>query len=186
MSLTRAERRLQAEVKDIALLANLDFWAVEEHYKRGYREAALQLMRDKLVRAEVIYSYTLIDEYLTDVICDYYFKRPKKSVSYARLWRTKRFKVFVHYLMDETYLLKKLSMVEAIKKVPTDVSKSIKRINDLRNALAHSLFPHNRRRYMAEKNVTYQGVDVFSRAGVIKVQNDCDIVYKYFHKKVFG
>jgi hypothetical protein len=187
MGLTRAERRLQAEVKDIAFLVDVDFWAVEENYKPGYRAAKLKLMKDKLVRAEVIYCYTLIDEYLTDVICDYYFKRrPKKSVGYARLWRTKHFKMFVHYLMDETYLLKKLSMVEAIKKVPTDVSKSIKRINDVRNALAHSLFPQNRRRYMAEKKVTYQGVDLFSRAGVVKLSEDCYIVYKHFHKKVFG
>lgn len=186
MGLTRAERKLQAEVKEIAFLVGVDFWAVEEHYKSGYRKAKLELMKDKLVRSEVIYWYTLIDEYLTDVICDYYFRRHKKSASYNRLWRTKHFKVFVHYLMDETYLLKKLSMVEAIKKVPTDVSKSIKRINDLRNVLAHSLFPQNRRRYMAQKKVTYQGVDLFSRAGVLKLSEDCDIVYKYFHKKIFG
>jgi len=186
MGLTRTERRLQAEVKDIAFLVDVDFWAVEEHYKPEYRRAKLELMKDKLVRSEVIYWYTLIDEYLTDVICDYYFHRPKKSISYGRLWRTKHFKVFVHYLMDETYLLKKLSMVEAIKKMPPDVSKSIKRINDLRNALAHSLFPQNRRRYAAEKKVTYQGVHLFSRAGVIKLREDCDIIYKYFHKKIFG
>ena len=128
----------------------------------------------------------MIDEFLTDVICDYYFHRPKKSISYSRLWRTKHFKVFVHYLMDETYLLKKLSMVEAIKEVPIEVSKNIKRINDLRNALAHSLFPQNRRRYMPDKKVTYRGVDLFSRAGVIRFREDCDIAYKYFSKKVFG
>jgi hypothetical protein len=186
MTLTRAERRLQAEVRDIALLIDVDFWAVEENYKLGYRKAKLELMKDKLIRSEIIYRYTLIDEFLTDVICDYYFHRPKKSVSYARLWRTKHFKVFVHYLMDETFLLKKLSMVEAIKKVPPDVSKSIKRINDVRNALAHSLFPQNRRRYVADKNVTYQGAVLFSRAGVVKFREDYDIVHEYFWKKVFG
>ena len=183
MGLTRSERRLQAEVKDIAFLVGVSFWDVEEHYKPRYRKAKLELMKDKLVRAEVIYMYTMIDEFLTDVICDYYFHRPKKEAGYTRLWRNKRFKVFVHYLMDETYVLKKLSMVEAIKKVPIDVSKSIKRINDVRNALAHSLFPHNRRRYMAEKKVTYQGLDIFSRAGVLKLSEDYDIVYKCFWKK---
>jgi hypothetical protein len=85
--------------------------------------------------------------------------------------------------LQQTFLLKKLSMIEAIKKVPTDVSKSIKRISDVRNALAHSLFPQNRRRYMAEKKVTYQGVDLFSRAGPLKLHEDYDIVYKYFEKK---
>src|SRR5579872_2908287 len=113
-------------------------------------------MKDKLVRAEVIYMYTMIDEFLTDVICYYYFPRPRKSAGYTHLWRNKHFRVFVHYLMDETYVLKKLSMVEAIKKIPIDVSKSIKRINDVRNALAHSLFPQNRRRYMAQRKVLYE------------------------------
>jgi hypothetical protein len=186
MALTRAERRLQAEVRDITLLIDVDFWAVEQHYKPRYRKAKLELMKEKLVRSEVIYRYTLVDEFLTDVICDYYFHRPKKSLGYTALWRTKHFKVFVHYLMDETFLLKKLSMVEAIKKVPPDVSKSIKRINDVRNALAHSLFPQNRRRYVKDKTVTYQGVPLFSRAGVVKFSEDYDIVHEYFWKKVFG
>jgi len=186
MGLTRAERRLQAEVKDIAFLIDMDFWAVEEHYKPGFRKDKLELMKDKLVRSEIIYRYTLIDEFLTCVICDYYFHRPKKSVSYQRLWRTKHFKVFVHYLMDESFLLKKLSMVDAIKKVPTNVSSNIMRINDVRNALAHSLIPQNRRRYMAEKKVTYRGVPLFSREGVLKFHEDYDVVHDYFWERTFG
>ena len=70
MGLTRAERKLQAEVQDIALLVDMDFWAVEENYKPKARKFKLQLMVDKLVRSEVIYRYTFIDELLTCVICD--------------------------------------------------------------------------------------------------------------------
>lgn len=186
MGLTRAERKLQAEVQDIALLVDMDFWAVEENYKPKARKFKLQLMVDKLVRSEVIYRYTFIDELLTCVICDYYFHRPKKNISYRQLWRTKHFKVFVHFLMDETFLLKKLATVQAIKKVPTDVSNSIKRINDVRNALAHSLFPYNRRRYKAEGKVMYKGVNLFSREGMLKFHEDYLIVEKYFSKMVFG
>lgn len=185
MGLTKTQRRLKDEVRDIALLIDVDFWAVEENYKPKDRTYRLELMKDKLVRSEVIYRYNLIDEFLTCVICDYYFPRPKRSTSYAKLWRTKHFKVFVHYLMDETFLLKKLSMVEAIKKVPTDVSSSIKRINDVRNALAHSLLPENRRRYMADKKVTYKGIDLFTHAGVLKFHEDYDIVHDHFWKLFF-
>ena len=45
MALTRVERKLQAEVRDIACLVDVDFWAVEEHYKPEYRKAKLELMR---------------------------------------------------------------------------------------------------------------------------------------------
>jgi hypothetical protein len=184
--LTRAERKLKSEVEDIAVLVDMDVWKIEEHYKPRFRKFKLETMRDKFVRSEVIYRYTFIDEYLTDVICDYYFHRPKKSVSYRQLWRTKHFKVFVHFLMDETFLLKKLAMVEAIRDLPTNVSNSIKRINDVRNALAHSFFPQNRRRYMADKKVMYRGTHLFSREGVLKFHEDYEVVEKYFSKLVFG
>ena len=184
MGLTRTELKLRAEVEEIAFVIDLDFWAIEEHYKPEYRKFKLQWMRDKLVRAEVIHCYTMIDEFLTDVICDYYFRR-KKGEHYGRLCKTKRFKVFVHYLMDETFPQKKLALVQSIKDVPTKVSSSIMRINDVRNAIAHSLFPQNRRRYMPEKKVMYQGVELFSRDGVLKLHEDYNLVYKYFEKKGF-
>ena len=78
--------------------------------------------------------------------------------------------------MDETFLLKKLTLVEAIRNVPTDVSSAIKRINDVRNALAHSLFPENRRRYMMSgKKVMYSGNHLFTLEGIEKLNQDCGI-----------
>jgi len=103
-----------------------------------------------------------------------------KKVGYRNLWKTKKFKTFVHYLMDETFLLKKLSMVEAIMAVPPAISSAAKRINDTRNALTHSFFPENRRRYMAARKVTYQGVDLFTVEGVGKLQQDYEAVRAYF------
>jgi len=165
----------------------MDVWNIG-HYKRGPGRAyALEMMKDKLVRGEVVFRYTFIDELLTEIICDFYFHRPKTgSVSYRQLWKTKRFRLFVHYLMDEMFPLKKLSMVEAIKAVPTDVSSAIKRINDARNALAHSFFPQNRRRYMADKKVDYKGSNIFTREGVEKFHRDYEIAQKWLAKKVFG
>ena len=100
-SLTRTERKLQSEVQEIALLIDVDFWAIEEHYKPKYRKEKLELMKDKLVRSDVIYCYTMIDEFLTDVICDYYFRRPNKSQTYASLGALNT-SAICPYLMDET------------------------------------------------------------------------------------
>jgi hypothetical protein len=88
--------------------------------------------------------------------------------------------------MDETFVLKKLSVVEAIKKVPTEVSNAIRRINDIRNALAHSLFPENRRRYVIEKKVTCNGLDLFSLKGIEKFREDCATAEIWLHKATFG
>ncbi len=142
-------------------------------------------MKDKLIRSYIIYQYTFIDEYLTDIICNFYFQRPKEP-NYGKLWKTKRFRIFVHSLMDETFLLKKLTIVEAIKDVPVEVSNAIKRINDIRNAMAHSLFPENRRRYMTKKTVTYRGSHLFSLEGIEKFHDDCATAEIWLHKTAFG
>jgi hypothetical protein len=126
--------------------------------------------------------YTLLDEFLTDIICDYYFHRKKGQVPYP--WKTKAFKVFVHYLMEETYLLKKRDIVHAIKAIPSDVSSAIARINDVRNALTHSFFPEHRRRYMADQKVMYKGVHLFSVEGLEKFGEDYNLAQKHLVKTV--
>jgi hypothetical protein len=141
-------------------------------------------MKDKIVRGDVVVKYTLLDEFLTDIICDYYFER--SEAHYGRLWKTKRFRVFVHYVMDETYLLKKLTIVHAIRAVPKDVRAAIARINDVRNDLAHSFFPQNRRRYVPAKKVTYDGIHLFTTEGVRRFTNDFDLAYEYLRKRVPG
>jgi hypothetical protein len=185
MTLTPKQRRLRKEIDEIASSISMDHWAIEG-YEPDVRSFRLRIMMDKLVRGEVIFKYTLVDEYLTCVICDYYFHRPDKSVSYQKLWKTKRFRVFVHYIMDELFLLKKLDIVHAIRAVPKDVRSAITRINDARNALAHSFFPQNRRRYMAAKRVLYEGLNLFTKDGMNRFQADFDVVTQYFDKYVLG
>jgi len=73
-----------------------------------------------------------------------------------------------------------------IKVVPGDVSSAIKRINDVRNALAHSFFPENRRRYTADKKVMYKGAHLFTKEGVQKFQDDFEIASNYLIKQAFG
>jgi hypothetical protein len=185
-ALTRAEKKLRSEIEEIASAIEMDIWNIEQHKRGPQRAYFLQEMKRKFVSAEVITRYTLLDEFLTDVICDYYFYRPNKKGTYRRLWKTKHFKIFVHYIMDETFLLKKLATVEAIIRVPKDVSSAIKQINDLRNAIAHSFFPENRRRYMADKKVLYRGWDIFSRQGVEKFQGDYETARAFLAPKVVG
>ena len=164
----------------------MDVWNIESYKQPPFnRKVLLEIMKDKLVRGHVVLKYAYIDEFLTDIICNYYFHlQSMKNTTYREIWRTKRFRTFVHYLMDETFLLKKLSLVEAIKKVPTNVSSAIKRINDVRNAFAHSLFPENRRRYMKDKKALYAGKHVLSLEGINAFNQDCGVVERWLHRKI--
>lgn len=125
----------------------MDHWNILDD-EPDSRTTYLELMKNKLVRSEVILKYALIDGLLSVIICHYYFRRPKRTFTFKQLWRTKKFRVFNHYISDEIYLLGKLRIVHAVGKLPKEVREAVERINALRNALAHSFFPENRRQYM--------------------------------------
>jgi hypothetical protein len=186
MALTIIEKKLRSEVEEIAAAVRMDVWNIEGYKQPQFdRQTLLRIMKDKLVRSHVIFKYTFIDELLTDIICNYYFQlHSTKNTTYRAMWRTKRFRTFVHYLMDETFLLKKLSIVAAIKDVPTDVSNAIKRINDVRNVLAHSFFPENRRRYMKDKKVLYGGKHLLSLEGIEAFNQDCSVAERWLYQKL--
>jgi hypothetical protein len=184
IALTRKQRLLKREIEDIAASIELDHWNILD-YPAPTRTLRLEIIKKQMIRSQVVTRYTFIDECLTLIICNHYFYKPPSKKTYRDLWKTKRFKIFNHYIMDETYLLKKLSIVDAISKVPKEIASAIQRINDVRNAVAHSFFPENRRRYMAQKKVMYGGADIFENLGVDNFQKDVDLVQKYLWRRAF-
>ena len=178
MPLTATQRRLKEEIEEIATKIGMDHWNIE-NYEEEARTIQLWIIRDKLIRGEIVICYTLIDEYLTEIICNYYFNRRAKAQSYGRLWKTKKFKIFNHQMMDEMYLLAKMRIVHAIGEIPNEVRDCIERINALRNDIAHSFFPQNRKAHMPKKMRLYQGEDIFTLAGIKKFSEDFETARAY-------
>lgn len=94
--------------------------------------------------------------------------------------------IFVHYMLDEAYLLQKMRTVDAIQKLPSSIRDAIERINALRNAIAHSFFPENRRQYARTKKVTYGKSDIFTKEGLEKMHRDFHVVSDYLWSRGFG
>jgi hypothetical protein len=183
--LTLKQRRLIAEFEEIAASIGMDYWNIFEYREDG-RTAMLEVMKRQLITGEIISRYTFIDELLSVIICHFYFTPPKPGSSFARLWRTKKLRLFTHYFVDEAYLLTKMRMVREIKEIPVDVRQFIERLNALRNALAHSYFPENRRQYKAHKKVIYQGTDIFTKEGVATFLEDVMRAQDYLFQQAFG
>jgi hypothetical protein len=92
----------------------------------------------------------------------------------------------IHHILDETYVVKNLQIVNAISLVPKNVKSALHRINDVRNDLAHSFFPEMRRRYAKVKKVVYSEISLFTKAGAEKFEEDFDTVYNYLHARWVG
>jgi hypothetical protein len=79
---------------------------------------------------------------------------------------------FTHHILDEMYLLKKMELVHAIDPLPSEVIKTIRKVNALRNAFAHSFFPENRKEHRKHKKVLYSGKDIHTHEGLELFLND--------------
>jgi hypothetical protein len=110
MRLTKLQRRIVDDFGQLAAPLKIDIALLPDDTED--RTIRLRLAFHEWVRSQVIMKYTLIDEYLACIIANYYFGKPKES-HYGKLWRTKKFQTFNHYVLDEMYLPKKKDLVAA-------------------------------------------------------------------------
>jgi hypothetical protein len=178
MKLTSAQRRLIKELDEIVELFGLDYRKIDEA-KNEARIPYLRLAKDQYIRSQVIMAYVLIDEFLGSAICRYFFGREK---GFIELWKRKKFQNFNFYILEKLYVLQKLELVEKILKIPTEVDKAIRRINDLRNGLAHSFFPENLRR----NKPMYKGKSIYNMDGLKLFEEDREKINDFFLKKLFN
>jgi hypothetical protein len=183
--LTPKQRRLITEFEEISTSIGMDYWNILEYRKDG-RTAMLEVMTRQLISGVVISRYTFIDELLSVIISHFYFTNTKKQPHFRQTWRTKKFRLFVHYFLDEAYLLNKMRLVREIKEIPSDVRSAIERINALRNAIAHSYLPENRRQYKAHKKVIYKDADIFTKQGVTEFLADATRAQDHLFQQAFG
>ena len=183
MALTQLQKRLRKEAEEIAQMAQVDFWNIEKNLEEAqWRTVGFRMAIAHLVTAEVITRYTLLDEILGNYLCQYFFKKPGQRFIN---WKQKKFRLFVHFMLDEMYLLKKMQMVHAIRPLPKDVRETIQKVNAIRNAMAHSFFPENRREHFQTRKVLYAGKDIRTVEGLRKFKDDCHDAYDYIRKKVY-
>jgi hypothetical protein len=183
-TLTPKQRTLIAEIEAIASIVHMDHWNILS-YSRESRTTCLELIKNKLVRSEVIFKFALIDELLSVIVCHHYFRKPQKAATFRQLWKTKEFRIFNHHILDEIYLLPKMRLVHAIRSLPPHVRNNIERINALRNALAHNFFPENLRQYKDHKKVIYRGVDIYTKQGLERFDEDFKLVSEFLVERAF-
>ncbi|HZP45091.1 MAG TPA: hypothetical protein VFB15_05525 [Candidatus Binataceae bacterium] len=170
--LTRYQRQLLQEIEQIASIVKLDYQEASA-YEPDARTPVLELMRRKLVICEVVTRYTLVDEYLNVRLCHFFFGRKR---SFIRLWKTKRFKLFNHHVLEELPLMAKLRFAKSIAPIPKSVAADIERLNSLRNGLAHAFFPENLRKSRPE----WKGKKIFTLEGLQLFLDDMAKIAAYF------
>jgi hypothetical protein len=183
--LTTNQRQLKNEIDEIAATIHIDHWKVLE-YPTLMRTKVLKLSKIHLINSIVISQYTLVDDLLASIICNYYFQPPHdERFRYRKFWRKKRFRIFVQDLLDNIYLLNKRQVVNDIEKLPKEINSLIGAISDIRNAIAHSFFPENRRQFNPHKKVNYKSLDLYTNDGAQRFVEDTHLVIRHLWKIAF-
>jgi hypothetical protein len=170
--LTKKQQELGREIEEIVSLLDIDYQNITR-IQRSERAIHLKVIKNQIIRGQIIMYYTLVDDILSDQIRHYYFG--EKS-DFAKLWKTKRFQLFNHHVIEELSLMKKLSFVKAIMAVPKGIIKEIERLNALRNGIVHAFLPENLKRYKA----LWKGRNIFTFDGIKSMVEDMEKVFEFF------
>lgn len=172
--LTKKEHQLAAEVKQLLSRRELnpDEIVADPYYDRTYR---LDLAKDQIIRSAVILYYVRVDQYLNTLIWWHFFGKR------ARLMLTKRYKSFNYFILEKLYLLQKLDLVEYVTDLPPWVSSDLRKLNDLRNGIAHSFYL-----FLRKRKPEWKGQSVFTQAGFDRFMNDMEMLLDFFRIKLYG
>ena len=170
--LTKKQRALVSEVKGLISRLGLDPDEVVEEADPEKISPFLEIAKDQIIRSAIVLKYVLMDEYLSAIVCWHYFGKKR---AFPKLWKTQRFQTFNHFVLERLYLLQKLDLVKSVHEIPKWVSSDLAALNDLRNGVAHSFFPQNRRR-----KPEWKGQSVFVRAGLDRFLEDMQKLGNFF------
>ena len=182
MALTKAQRRLSAEIAEILGMAGMDWRTVEDDYEPAARLHQLLRIKQDFIRAKIISDYVFVDELLTVTIVSYFF--PTKQ--FPSRFRKKKFRTFMHFVMEELYLLRKLALVKEIRGFDPSMARVAASINVLRNAMAHSFDPAKKRDFREVGKVTYKGKDIYAVEGLRAYDADATKLHDYLFAMAFG
>ncbi len=170
--LTKKQQSLAAELEHLLSVLGLDPAEIVAESDSKTRTMYLELAKDQMIRSAVILKYVLMDEFLSGIICWHYFGKKR---SFPKLWKIKRFQTFNYFVLERLYLLQKLDLVRNAHEIPRWVSSDLAALNELRNGIAHSFFPQNRRR-----KPDWKGQSVFSLSGFDRFLDDMQKLSDYF------
>jgi hypothetical protein len=81
--LTCSQKKLLAELRQIGELTRLDYENIID-YDPDERGPRLRLMKNQLIRSQIIIDYTFADEMLGAAICHYFFGKKRDSFDCGR------------------------------------------------------------------------------------------------------
>ena len=182
MALTRAQQRIVGEIEELLRIGGYDWRVVEELYEPDARLEQLKRIKLDFIRMKMIGDYVFADELLSVIIVAYFF--PVKD--FPMRWKNKKMLTFMHFIMEELFMLRKLALVREIRGFDKGMAEMLQSLNALRNAMAHSFVPEMKRDYRKIRKVIWKGQDIYTTQGMAQFDTDMRNLVDYLFQMAFG
>jgi len=182
MALTTAQQRIVRDIEELLRLGSYDWRVVDQLYEPDARLEQLKRIKLDFIRMKVIGDYVFADELLTVIVVAYFF--PVRD--FPKRWKNRKMLTFMHFVMEELFFLRKLALVKEIRKFDREMAEAIQSLNALRNAMAHSFLPENKRDYRKTGRVTWKGKDIYTIEGMEQFDTDMLKLHDYLFQMAFG
>jgi len=93
---------------------------------------------------------------------------------------------FMHFITEELFMLRKLALVREIRNFDGEMGRMVPKLNALRNAMAHSFLPENKRDYRKARKVLWNNQDLNTTAGLEAFDADMRTLIDYLFQMAFG
>lgn len=174
----------QMELDEVMELAGLKKIEVPEDLLKPFITILPDInnQKKKIITMMVLGEYLQIDSKMSVLVTNFFFRHCQGTTWEAvqAIVTTHEFEVFQAKIVNEMPFLRKLSILKEIYDIPKDIVSKVNKLNDLRNAIAHSLVPenleHNRTLYNEQSIFTNDGIKVF----LTDVQSVMDFLQNHF------
>ena len=174
-NITRKQKKLADDIKDLIDSRGLNIEHILKDKDSNARTAMLESAKDQIIRGEIIFDYTLIDEAMNAIIRDFFFGKVYKT-------NNKHTDVFDKGILEKIFLLDKLDLVREVCKVPRYVNEFVSAINGIRNGMAHSLILEE----LHKNKPVYKKKSLYKKEGMEIYSEDLDKVIDFFTEKAWG
>jgi len=145
-----------------------------------YTFSSLNFQQVKLVHLIILDGYLQIDAKMSILINDFFFDYCQNDYDRVEeISNSNKFKVFQKKVLNQMPFLRKVSILKEHMKLSKEIIKIIEKINDLRNAITHSLVPKN----LGVERATYKKKSIYEIDTAEKISEDIDSVMKILQKK---
>ncbi len=147
--------------------------------KNTYTFSRLEGQKRQLITVLILGAYLQIDAKMSILVANFFFHHCSKEWEVVqKVTNSKEFLVFSKKLLNEMPFLRKISIIKEFVSIPKEMLTTINKLNDLRNAIAHSAIPEQ----LGEDRVKYKGKLIFSLLGAKLIKQDVKKVMSFLQK----